>query len=103
MLPMEEAYNPNNMDTVPVDDLFLHGKDQPQLMDNENPQKVPRMSVERKKRIRSIFDDRIILSRAEMFLTAEEIERGRSVKRQETKTTERGSNLVLDQCSITTM
>lgn len=75
MLHMEEAYNPNNMDTVPVDELFLHGKDQPQLMDDENPQHVPRMSVERKKRIRSIFDDRIVLSRAEMFLTAEEIER----------------------------
>lgn len=70
MLPMEEHVD---MHTVPLDDLFMHGRDQPQLMDNESPQNVPRMSAERRKRTRGIFDDRIILSRAEMFLTAEEI------------------------------
>lgn len=74
MLPIEELGYPSNEYTVPPDELFLQGGDQHPLMDSEDPQNVPRMSAGRKKRSRSMFDDRIVLSRADMFLTTEEIE-----------------------------
>ena len=71
---MEELDYLNNPYTVPLDELFLQGGDQHPLMESDDPQNVPRMSVERRKRVRNMFDDRIALSRAEMFLTTEEIE-----------------------------
>jgi hypothetical protein len=64
----------NNAYTVPLDELFLQGRDQHPLIESEEPQNVPRMSVEGRKRVRNMFDDRIALSRVEMFLTTEEIE-----------------------------
>ena len=74
MYPVEELDYPNNEYTVPLDELFFQQNDQLPLMGSEDPQNVPRMSAGEGKRSRSMFDDRIVLSRAEMFLTAEEIE-----------------------------